>query len=313
MERKTLLPPLLMLILAPVLWSSANVVGKLMVPYYTPNQLTFYRWVLASLILGILFKENIKRDLALIKSRWIWLFIWGSAGFALHNICLYNALSHGVSVFNVGIIFALMPCLVLLANYFIYKEKVHFLQWGGVILGLLGVLWLVSGGDLIHFKFRSNLAELWVVAMTLIYASYSIALRYAPQIHWTSLMWSMCLAAVITTAPFYIYDFTQTHSVIGKISTATDLFKALSGWIYLSIFASIFSKMFYMEGVIAVGAARASIVMDLLPIFNAIAPLLVFSDERAAFSSVHLIAFILVCLGIFSSEIGAKLKRAISS
>ena len=76
----------------------------------------------------------------------------------------------------------------------------------------------------------------------------------------------------------------------------------------MAFFIAIVSKLFYMESVIAIGASRASLTMNLLPVFGAIAGMLVFADEHF---SVHvMIALALVGSGIVLSEMGAARLRA---
>jgi len=73
---------------------------------------------------------------------------------------------------------------------------------------------------------------------------------------------------------------------------------------YVVLFVSIVSKLFYMEGVIAIGANRAALTMNLLPVFGALIGVAFFADEHLG--GYVLIALLLVAAGIGLSERGAR-------
>ncbi|SUO95141.1 DMT family transporter [Suttonella ornithocola] len=309
-NRKTLLPPRLMLLLAPVLWSTSNVIGKLAVGLMTEFQFTFYRWLFAAILMTIFCWKVVKKDLPELKKRALWLFFWGGSAFALFNIVLYGGINMGVKLVNIAIIFALIPALVLILNAIIFKERAHPLQWLGVAATVFGVIWLVTGGTpQTLLGWRPSLAEGFVLIAALIYVGYSVVLRQAPNVHWMSLMWAMCVSAMLVSLPFYLWETAKTEQLLIPVApTTAEIMKALALVAYVTVFVAILSKMFYMEGVIVLGASRGALVMNLLPVFNTLAALLIFRDERAVFGAVQLTALLWVVGGILSSEIGATLK-----
>lgn len=82
-----------------------------------------------------------------MKARAGWLFVVGGSGFALFNVVLYGAFARGASVVNVSMITALIPLAVLLVDVCFLRGRAHPLQWLGVALSFVGVLWLVSRGE----------------------------------------------------------------------------------------------------------------------------------------------------------------------
>ena len=69
------------------------------------------------------------------------------------------------------------------------------------------------------------------------------------------------------------------------------------------LFVSILSKLFYMESVLVIGASRAALTMNLLPVFGALVGVAVFAGERLG--GYVLVALALVAAGIGLSEWGA--------
>lgn len=309
--------PYLLLLLAPIFLSTSNIAGKFSVGILTPNQFTFYRWFLATLLLSC-FVPILKKDLPKLKKCWKWLFVWGALSFCLFNTLLYMAIADGAKVVDIAIIQNLIPIFVVILNFVFFKQVAKPLQLLGVLISLFGVTWLVTNGNLFALSELSfSSAQGFILISALIYAIYSIDLRKAPKVHWISIMWGMSIGAMIVAFLIWIFDihyfdapiWLATPEIISPVILKQDILKAVALVFYVSIFVAILAKGFYMEGVLKIGANRASLVMNLLPIFNVIMALLLLPDERASFSSVQLCSFGLVCLGIFFSELSARMQR----
>lgn len=260
-----------MLFLAPLFWATRNVTGKLVKAWLSPYAFTFWRWLLATALLSLPFRRQIRADWPQLKARAGWLFVVGGSGFALFNVVLYGAFARGASVVNVSMITALIPLAVLLVDVCFLRGRAHPLQWLGVALSFVCVLWLVSRGE-------------------------PLALRRAPPVHWASLLWAMCAAATLVSVPFYA----------AELWTRGFHLPPWQGWLlltYVVLFVSILSKLFYMESVLVIGASRAALTMNLLPVFGALVGVAVFADERLG--GYVLVALALVAAGIGLSEWGA--------
>ena len=307
------LHPYVMLFLAPVIWSTSNITAKLAVGLLTPFQFAFYRWFLALLILTVFFSRRIRRDRATLLARKWWLLFWGGSAFALFNILLYTAFKFGAKSVNVGIINSLIPFLVIILSVLWGRERTHVLQWIGILSSFFGVIWLITGGQPLQLLQLDLLpADSIVLLASVIYAIYTFEIRRAPSVHWASLMWGMSIGAVIVATPFWLYELAsggQWHWLQAVYPTTEEGLKAFVIVLYVAIFVAILSKMFYMEGTIALGGNRSALAMNLLPFLNFFTSLLVFSDERATFTLVQAFAMCCVTIGILLSEIGAMRIR----
>ncbi|MFM2483311.1 DMT family transporter [Celerinatantimonas sp. YJH-8] len=314
-NRRSGLPhPYFMLLMAPVIWSSSNVIGKLSVGLLSSYQLTFYRWLVATVVLGLMFWRRIRADGSqLLAHKW-WFLIWGGSAFCVFNLLLYSAFAYGARAVNVAIIHSLIPVMTLVLSVLLMRQRVHYLQGVGIGCSLFGVLWLLTDGALgALLSWRPTPADSLILISAVIYAAYSLALRRAPSsVHWSSQMWAMCLAALLVATPFWLFDSlrgSQWHWLEPEHPSSLQITRALAIIVYVGIFIAIISKLFYMEGVIALGGNRAALVMNLLPLFSTAMALAVFADERAGFSSVYWVALGCVSLGIVLSEFGAR-RRA---
>ena len=106
----------------------------------------------------------------------------------------------------------------------------------------------------------------------------------------------MCLAATVVSLPFFVAE---------RLREGWRL-PPWQAWLllgYVVLFVSILSKLFYMESVLVIGASRAALTMNLLPVFGALVGVAVFADERLG--GYVLVALALVAAGIGLSEWGA--------
>ncbi|CAG9297632.1 DMT family transporter [Celerinatantimonas diazotrophica] len=305
--------PYIMLFIAPVIWSSSNIVGKLSVGLLSPYQLTFYRWVVAVVVLSVLFWPQIRRDWStLVAHKW-WLFGWGASAFGVFNLLLYGAYALHAKAVNVAIIHSVIPTLTIIFSFLYTRRFGHSLQWIGIGCSLFGVLWLLTAGQLSQlWHWQPSLADGLVLVSAIIYALYSFALRWAPNVHWSSQMWAMSCAACLVAAPAWVihgFDHSHWRWIEPAHPNGAQLFQAIILILYVGLFIAIISKMFYQQGTIAMGGVRASVVMNLLPLFSTLMALCVFADERAVFGAVHTVALTCVVMGIALSEYGAYCYR----
>ena len=91
---------------------------------------------MATALLSLLSRRQIRADWPQLKARAGWLFVVGGSGFALFNVVLYGAFARGASVVNVSMITALIPLAVLLVDVGFLRGRAHPLQWlgGGAVV-----------------------------------------------------------------------------------------------------------------------------------------------------------------------------------
>ena len=61
--------PYVMLLLAPLFWATSNVTGKLGKAWLSPYEFTFWRWLLATALLSLLFRARIRHDGPALRAR----------------------------------------------------------------------------------------------------------------------------------------------------------------------------------------------------------------------------------------------------
>lgn len=293
--------PYLLLVLAPLFWGGNIATGKIAVGEVDPFVLLIGRWAGATAILLTIGIPYIRRDWAKIKPALPMLAIYGALGFATFNILMYVAAQFTTAV-NASIEQAAIPVFVLLGNFLVFRIRAKLLQVVGLILTIIGVVWVATRGDPTRLLAADiNIGDGMVIAACFCYAIYSLLLRYNPSIHWLSFI-LVTAASALAASLIFLFAFggglTQFFTALPETTPL--------GWlciIYVMTFPSIISQLCYARGVQMIGANRASIFINLLPVFGTVLSVLIIGE---AFELYHVVASLLVVCGIVLAEYAAR-------
>jgi drug/metabolite transporter (DMT)-like permease len=286
--------PAVLLSAASLLWAGNSIVGKLAVGEVSPMAMTSLRWtgVLAG---PMLFRsaETIAAWKALLP-RWRWIAVMGAIGYTSFNALLYAA-AHHTSGLNMTILQGSLPVFIILVGFFVHGIRVRRLQTAGILLTLLGVAALASGGDpgrLMGLAF--NVGDLFLIAACVLYAFYTHGLRDRPAVSALAMFSGFVVAALAASLPLVAIE-----AAVGAFQAPTAF-----GWllmIYIIIGPSFLSQLFYIRGVELIGPARAGVFINLVPVFGALMAVLLLGE---AFGPHHVVAIVLVLTGIVLAERG---------
>lgn len=282
----------LLLVLAPLMWGGNAIAGRLAADVMSPVTLTFLRWLMACCIIAPLAGPHLARDLAGIRGSWRRLLIMGGVGFAGFNLALYTALNYTTAL-NASIEQACMPAVIMLGSYLWMRQRIGTLQCVGVVMSILGVLVTATrGAPASLFELGLNRGDAIMMIAVLIYSGYTIALRNKPALHWMSLLMGMALGALLVSGAVFVVEL----ALRGFVEPGVD------GWLivtFTAVFPSLMSQLFFIRGVELVGANRAGVYINLVPIFGALLAVLVLGER---FESYHLVGLVLVFAGITLAE-----------
>jgi len=293
--------PYLILIVCNLFWGGNTVAAKLAVGHIDAYSLTILRWV-GALILVLPFAiRPLQRDWPVIRTRW-WLYLlYGAVGFTSFNMLMYIA-AHYTSGVNASLEQVAVNIFVLLLNFTLVRLKVRPLQLVGVAVTILGVALIATHGDLGRIlKLDVNFGDALVIIACFVYAAYSIALRWRPQTNWLSFMVATFIGAILAA---FAYQASIGPGPAAFVSSLAAI--DTQGWLivaYTIIFPSILSQIFYVRGVELIGSNRASLFVNLIPLFGTIGSVIVLGEALEGF---HFLAAALVATGIVLAEWSAR-------
>jgi drug/metabolite transporter (DMT)-like permease len=284
------------LLLTTLGWGGNAVIGKFSVGHIAPFSLSAARWTLALVLIVAISIPQLRRDWPEIRRhRWLML-CYGAAGFAGFNALLYTALKT-TSAINCLIEQAGIPGFIFIGNFVLFRIRAGIAQVGGFVLTLLGVGLTATNGSLssvggIAVNFGDGLMLIAVV----LYAGYSVALRWKPQVHWKTLMAVSALGAALACLPL----------LVGEIAAGHFITPDSIGWtaiLYTGVVPSLMSQVLWVRGVELIGSNRAGLFMNGIPIFGVLLSVLFLGEPLYGF---HIIAMAMVAAGIVIAEWGRR-------
>ena len=289
-----------LLALTALFWGGNAIAGKLAVGHVSPMLLTTLRWGLAMAALAVIGWPRLRADWSKVRKRLISLTALGALGFTVFILALYTALSY-TSAINASIEQAGMPMVIFAANFLLFRMRITWAQIVGFILSLAGVAVTASHGDPVALlSLDVNFGDALMLIGVLVYAAYTVALRFRPMIHWQSLMLMLTGTAFVTCIPFALAEFWTGNAIMPDTQ----------GWaivFYTVLFPSILAQIFYIRGVELIGANRASLFINLVPIFGTLLSIVVLGE---AFHAYHGLAIVMVLGGIWLAEhSGRKMEQ----
>jgi drug/metabolite transporter (DMT)-like permease len=286
---KLLASPYLLLTLTPLFWSCNWIIGRALHDDMPPMALTFFRWLLASLVLAPFVVSKLARDWPTIRAHWRTMALLGTVGIALHNAIAYIGLNYTTAT-NGVVLNSFIPVMIIAMAWAFFGERLTRVQLLGVAVSLVGVLAILSGGSLATLaRFRLNAGDLCVILAMAMWSLYTVLLRRRPLgLDRLSFLFVLAIVGVVIMFPLWLGESLLIRSPVWSARS----FAALIG---VAIFSSVLAYVFWNRGVELLGPAVAGLFVHLMPVFGALLAWL-FLGERL--EPYHLAGMALILTGI---------------
>ena len=292
---RNLVIAIILLIASSFFWSGNFFSGKLaFLSDLTPFKLSFFRWILALLILLPFTYAQIIKDLEYYKKNILLMTVISILGVTIFNSFTYISLQTTL-VINSTLMASVAPVMMIGFSWLIFRTKTTTLQFTGIILSLLGAFAIILKGSLNNlYNLYFTAGDLWMLGAVLSWCLYSVLLKKIDsKTSQLANLEVMIIIGVIFIIPFYIIESFNTSYLP---STGLDL--AIIS--YVAVFASIVAFFSWNKGVSIIGPNRASLFLHLIPVFSAIWAVS-FLNEKFAF--FHVIGVLFILSGIILSNI----------
>ena len=269
--------PYILLFVQPIFMATNIIVARGGVEYVPPISLAFWRWLTVFLILFPFFYNEILKNKKSFNKEFWKLFFLGSMGCGICGAFPFIA-GMSTTMANMGIIYTSSPIFIIILSAMFFNDKINFSRVIGLVLCLIGVLAIISKGNLdllINFKFTSG--DLWMIGAAMGWAVYSIYL-----LNWKSkfsLMARFTLIAMFGTIslfPFYILE------EIFYFNTAFN-----SNFLFWVLFAAvspgIIAFTLYTRVQKYLGASLTGFTLYIFSIYSAIYGIILFNEALLNF------------------------------
>ena len=276
-------------LIAVLIWSVNLVVTRYAVEVSAPMSISFYRWLLAWLLLTPFVLPNVWRQRQILKPYLGQLAILGLFGMVCYQGLAYSA-AHYTTATNMGIINAFIPVFSIILSIWLLNIRPSLINLLGTAISIFGLMYLISRGDLSQLIKGGHLfGDSSMILAVALYAFYGVFLqRWRLKLPLTEMLYIQICFAVLFHVPLVVYfglDALNSHNIAPIV--------------YAGIFPSLIAPFVWMLAVRYLGANRSSIFMNFTPILTAIIAYLFLHDQWTIY---HTIGGGLVLIGIILAQ-----------
>ncbi len=260
----------LKMVLCAIFWGGTFIAGRIAAPYADPALIGFFRFLCASLVLltfayakHALFIPSLKQFIGIV--------LLASTGIFAYNLFFFLGLQT-VPANRASLMIANNPLAIALGAAIFLKERLTIIQLLGVILSICGACIIISKGDIFSLFSSFSRGDLIILGCVVAWTAYSLlgkiissSMPALATITWTCILGTlMFIPLAINKASFH------------EISNYPYYF-----WLcvfYLGFFGTALGFVWFYDAVKYLGAARAAVFINIVPITGVILGALVLDE-----------------------------------
>jgi drug/metabolite transporter (DMT)-like permease len=284
----------LLLTLSTIFWAGNFIVGKFATLFEIPPlTLNALRWLSVWLILMPFTIKEIYNNSSYIKKNWLVISFMGLITISTFNSVVYFALNH-TQVINAVLVLAAIPAATIVFSSFMNIEKTNFFQLFGLFLSIIGIGSIISNGDIQKIiSLNFNKGDMWMLICVITWSLYSTLLKKNKfRFSQFTLIQLMVSAGLIFLIPQLFYE----KSIGLEVNFNKAFFIIL---FYVVAFPALAAYYCWQKGVEIIGPNRASMFIQLMPLFSAVMAIIIFKEK---FELYHFIGAAFIVSGIYLSN-----------
>ena len=299
--RNLLNRPRLLLVMCALFWAGNFVLGRAMHEAIPPIGLAFWRWVVASALVLPFVWRPLVRQWPLLRRHIGRMSLLAVLGVSAFNVFVYIGLQTTTAT-NSVLIQSTMPLQILLLNRLLYRVQATKREAVSILLSMSGVVFIISAGDPLRlFNGHWNGGDLWILGAALVWALYSVLLRWRPaELDPGAFLGFTLIAGAIALLPLYLVETAIGRPVDWSPSVGLTI-------AYVAVFPSVLAYLFWNRGVAALGANAAGHFINLIPVFGSVMAVLLLGE---LFGWYHAVGAGLVAAGILLAAFAGRGRAA---
>jgi drug/metabolite transporter (DMT)-like permease len=292
---------LLAAFLAALIYGISFTVAKEVMPIYVkPYAFIILRVLGATLLFWIagifIKKEKIERQ------DYLRIFLAAVFGAALNMLMFFKGLSLTTPI-NASVMMLTTPILVLILSTIILKEKINFIKFSGIIIGLIGAIILLVYGQDISLGSNVLFGNFLIFVNAIAYSLYLIIVKrltdkYNPL---TFVKW-IYLFGLLIVIPF---GFSEIKEIQWHEMSVNIYYKIG----FIVVFTTFFTYLLNLFALTKLKPTTLSIFIYLQPVIAAIYALIVKSDSL---NFIQILSTLLIFLGIYLVTQKSKLESNVT-
>jgi len=268
-----------------LIWSGNTVVTKAAATVISPGSIGFYRWLIAFVVLLPFTARAVWRHREEALRQWWKLAVLAALGMVIYQSLAYVAAAT-TSAVNMGVLQGLTPLIAVIGASVLAAEGLTPGRLIGGLVSLGGLVYLTARGDFATLIDGGvHMGDLLMIVAVIANAFYSVFLRRwrLPLPPWVQMQWQTFFATLLMM-PMWL---------LGPKSSLTAANLPLL--LYAALLASLAAPWGWMGAVARLGASRAAMFINLIPILAAAIAVMWLGEHLQPY---HLIGGALTLVGV---------------
>ena len=288
---KSKLIPYLEMLFAVVVWGGTFIATKIALQEVSPATIVWLRFAMGLIVLGIAVFAR-KQFAFPEKNEWLYLALLGFLGVTFHQWLQATGLQTAKATTTAWIV-ATTPVFIAILGWLALKEKLNRIQIIGILVAALGVLLIVSKGNVsaLFTGAEGTFGDFLILISSLNWAVYTILSRKELARHpATRMMFFVMLLGWLTTN-IWIFGFGPGLSEIKNLTT--------SGWnaiLMLGILGSGLAYIAYYDALQAIPASQLGVFFNIEPLITAVLASILINE---AITIISLIGGAIIIFGVW--------------
>jgi drug/metabolite transporter (DMT)-like permease len=276
--------------LAMLCWAGSIVVVRDVAGTVPPAAMSFLQCALALMILYPICRRSLRAQWPLMRKHWKIIGLEGVLLFIGGNGMLFVGLQFTTAI-NGALINSAEPVVTVAVAWAMFRDRLTAIQWIGVIVSVIGVLYLIGRGDgAVFLSFDLNIGDVFVLMSAISWAFYAVLMRRVPrELDRLNLVFGILVAGAIAVFPFWILEsiFYQATPLIWATVWTVG---------FNAVFVLILALFLWNHTVEQLGPGRAGLFVHLIPVYTVILAMWLLGEQPYLF---HAIGIGLIAIGIF--------------
>ena len=267
-----------------------------------PVALVFWRCVIGVSILVAVAWPHLRVELPVIRERWRMLLLCGFLHVILGNGMTVIGL-HYTTVINASLMSAFLPAVTVTFATLLGFDRVNRLQTAGIALSAVGVLILISRGEMATFaNLDFGLGDLLILVSVISFSLYNAIVREAaPGMHLLSMTASVSAFGLLCVTPIFLWE----HFTVAAASFTAPLLIAAG---YMGFFGTFLAMILWNRAVRSIGPARTGPLNNLGPVFGIVMGMVFLGEQLETY---HLAGMAVIGAGIYlATFLGRRWARS---
>lgn len=276
-------------LIAVCIWSLNIAVTRYVTDYISPVSISFYRWLIAFVILTPFLIPQVIRQQHVVRANLGHLAVLSAFGMVLYQGIAYTA-AHYTSATNMGIINAFIPVFTIVVSILILKEFPNRFAITGSMISFCGLVFVITQGQWDELiQLTGHMGDALMLLAVFFYAFYGVLLK----------KWQLAIPLVIS---LYIQIFFAVLYHLPLIAwfgldglTKSNIYSV----VYAGIFPSLIAPFVWMAAVQRIGPTQTSIFMNLMPVVTVI---IAYIWLKEAWTIYYTLGGVMILVGILITQ-----------